>query len=84
MTVPHTGRGGTLHLIEFRRNDRDRRPPSRVVTPRLMGDPDPDREAKSAAKFAELAAMDEAVKARKAIRDHNAKPRPNARGVLKG
>lgn len=34
---------------EFRRNDNDRRPPSRVLTPMLMGDPDPDRFAKAEA-----------------------------------
>ena len=45
MTPNPPGGGGTFHLIEFRRNDQDRRPPSRVLTPMLMGDPIPDRLA---------------------------------------
>lgn len=42
-----SSRGGTFHNIEFRRNDRDRAIPRRVLTPVLMGDPRPDREARS-------------------------------------
>jgi hypothetical protein len=57
---------------EFRRNDHDRRPPSRVLTAKLMGDPAPDREARSAAKFAELEATEKGVKERKAVRDASA------------
>lgn len=56
-TIP--SRGGTHHLIEFRRNDQDRRPPSRVLTPKLMGDPDPDRLAKAEAIRASLAVPSE-------------------------
>jgi hypothetical protein len=57
---------------EFRRNDRDRQAPSRVLTGKLMGDPAPDREARSAAKFAELEAAERGVKDRKAVRDASA------------
>lgn len=38
---------GTSQLVGFRRNDNDRRPPSRVLTAQLLGDPRPDREAVS-------------------------------------
>jgi hypothetical protein len=38
-------RGG--YVIEFRRTQHDSKPPSRILTPRLMGDPAPDREARS-------------------------------------
>lgn len=35
--------------IQFRRNDKDRKPPRRVLTGLLMGDPQPDREARAEA-----------------------------------
>lgn len=56
-TIP--SRGGTHHLIEFRRSAHDNKPPSRVLTPKLMGDPDPDRMAKAEAIRASLAAPSE-------------------------
>lgn len=49
----------TAHSVEFRRNDQDRRPPSRVLTPKLMGDPDPERLAKAEAIRASIAAPSE-------------------------
>lgn len=57
MAIVISSRGGT-HTIEFRRNDRDRTPPSRVLTPVLMGDPRPDREAVSARLLAEVEKRD--------------------------
>lgn len=60
-TIP--SRGGTQHLIEFRRNDQDRRPPSRVLTPNLMGDPDPDRLAKGEARRLDLQSLAERTRA---------------------
>lgn len=55
-TIP--SRGGTHHLIEFRRNDQDRRLPSRVLTPKLMGDPMPDRLARAEAARLALSVPD--------------------------
>lgn len=42
------------HSISFRRNDQGRRPPSRVLTGALLGDPQPDRFEKSEAIRARL------------------------------
>lgn len=44
-----TNRQGGSWAIEFRRNAHDNRPPSRILTSILMGDPDPDRFAKAEA-----------------------------------
>lgn len=41
--------GGGNNAVEFRRTDQDRKPPSRVLTGLLMGDPQPDREARAEA-----------------------------------
>lgn len=72
-TIP--SRGGTLHLIEFRRTDQDRRPPSRVLTPKLMGDPDPDRLAKAEAIRASISAPSERGKGIARRDGPNAKPK---------
>lgn len=46
MSLLH-GRG--VGDIQYRRTDQDRKPPSRVLTGLLMGDPQPDREARAEA-----------------------------------
>lgn len=46
---PHSVGGGGSHEISFRRTDADRRPPSRVLTSLLLGDPDGDRLARDRA-----------------------------------
>lgn len=41
-----SSRSGSF-TVEFRRTARDNQPPSHVLTSHLMGDPTPDREARS-------------------------------------
>jgi hypothetical protein len=75
MAFTISSRGGTNHNIEFRRNDQDRRPPSRVLTPKLMGDPEPDRLAKAEAIRAAISAPSERGKGIARRDGPNSKPK---------
>lgn len=54
MSYGNTG-GAGRHDISFYRTERDRRPPSRVLTGVLLGDPRPDRDAVSEALLRKMA-----------------------------